>query len=620
MKPPLPTLACADWLCAHGQAEHVPFLQACWDDALSDVPRLVYADWLDEHGELERAEFIRLSCALARGYDGTEVPSVPCSQLAQRVRILQATHGPTWWKDIPDDAQPYLEFERGLLGAILASIDSHPRQQTLFQYAPLYKSVIATMEQWQFLRQGHLSRLRDCSLIALDSSLFNEELNINLPLLLPYLQKLRIGHIPEHQKNTLANIVSQSWEYLLEACLFDTKFTTTDLEILIRQPWSQQLIQLDLTMNQLDDAAIDLLCQDQILPRLRHLSLSRNQISSAGVYKLLSSKLGEQLETLDLSNNRLSLDLVSTLEKKSWKRLRLEKCIHSSPANPNSTSFSSLPLPPHGEQTHLNFCGNELNPLEWAELGASKLFHAFQSIQIGDNLATTEDYQRCFGGQTTRHLQQLIINSHEQPLTALPAMLRADLHAQPLRSLTLNVPLTPADYATLATIDWPLQELSIHSIPLTANHLGHLVSAPWTRTLRRLSLYDCSLKRKAVQALLSGAIWENLSEIDLSSNPALPTQTVIDLVTSPKLPALRGLNLANNDHIESVSMLATHPALARLEWLDLTDCGLGSESLTYLASRPRLANVVILNGQDGLPAHLHRVRPMPPASGGLIAD
>jgi uncharacterized protein (TIGR02996 family) len=107
------TLACAAHLHAIGHGAQVPFLQACWDDPLNDVPRLVYADWLDENGFPLRARFIRAECALARVQAEVDFSETP--DWAERLRwecearLLRWINQQSWEITLAD-----VSFDRGL--------------------------------------------------------------------------------------------------------------------------------------------------------------------------------------------------------------------------------------------------------------------------------------------------------------------------------------------------------------------------------------------------------------------------------------------------------------------------------------------------------------------------
>jgi uncharacterized protein (TIGR02996 family) len=72
--------------------EHESFLRAIFDAPDDDTPRLVYADFLDENGEPERAALIRAQCERARGAHfavGTVVAGPP-GGVAVRIELVGA--------------------------------------------------------------------------------------------------------------------------------------------------------------------------------------------------------------------------------------------------------------------------------------------------------------------------------------------------------------------------------------------------------------------------------------------------------------------------------------------------------------------------------------------------
>lgn len=133
-------LPCAAWMHAHGQGEHVPFLQACWDDPFNDVPRLVYADWLDDHGNSERASYIRQACA------AEAEPFLPTrlnyreSALERPVEAALKKNLRRWLPGIVPRERSLVNWERGLpCGVFLHEPKDWDAVPSLVERLPIFK-------------------------------------------------------------------------------------------------------------------------------------------------------------------------------------------------------------------------------------------------------------------------------------------------------------------------------------------------------------------------------------------------------------------------------------------------------------------------------------------------
>src|SRR5262249_30751663 len=113
------------------------------------------------------------------------------------------------------------------------------------------------------------------------------------------VQRVRL-EIPGRLVHAVAG--SPHLEHVAQLELSGGRLEQDHLDTLLASDYLQRLTHLDLSSNNLGDAALDALTAAS-LPSLVWLGLRNNQIEGSGLDRLLSSPLGQRLRWLDLHGN-----------------------------------------------------------------------------------------------------------------------------------------------------------------------------------------------------------------------------------------------------------------------------------------------------------------------------
>ena len=133
-----------------------------------------------------------------------------------------------------------------------------------------------------------------------------------------------------------------------------------------------------------------------------------------------------------------------------------------------------------------------------------------------------------------------------------------------------------------------LTALDLSENPLGAEGVLALGKSKHLKHLTTLNLHDTGLGESGVEALAALTNLPALTHLDLSSNRIASVAAVRALVASPLVAQLTSLDLSYNHALVRVvgaKVLATLPATAKLETLDVRHCGLTENAIRALKAR-----------------------------------
>jgi uncharacterized protein (TIGR02996 family) len=195
-------------------------------------------------------------------------------------------------------------------------------------------------------------------------------------------------------------------------------------------------------------------------------------------------------------------------------------------------------------------------------------------------------------------------------MRALKAHLETCCRATPLQGVALRwAPF--GEWAELPAFPG-LRELTLYGPLLHPTDVDGLAQSPWLASVRALDIIESGLEQEALQHLLASPHLGQLAALRL---PHHLLRTVIDLVKTPRLHALRELDLSvptveelgsgGRDHATlgaaDLKRLAAWPGLARLRSLDLSGHLFGAAGLKALLSSPHVVGLKEL--------HLRQISP-----------
>jgi uncharacterized protein (TIGR02996 family) len=321
-----------------------------------DTPRLILADWYDEHDDPERAEFIRLQ--IQRSHLDNLDPEA--WRLNDRIGRLSGKHQERWMAELPRLEGIRLGgFERGLPAwAKPAPPSAWPRhEEAVFAAAPINRlEVLVDVDRGEepfgscLLRCRQLHRIRRLHLVGMAPARA-----LDLPALAacPDLEGLRELDISEggHEDDLLEALGQcRGWPRLEKLRLYRGWFTVPGWEALASTPVFGTLRDLDVHRSNLGHAGLlallasphlpDLrslnLCENNLhrgsvrallehdWPGLEHLDLSCNEIGDAAVRMLARTKHLPQLRSLNLGINNFSDRALADLAKAGWSLRSLD--------------------------------------------------------------------------------------------------------------------------------------------------------------------------------------------------------------------------------------------------------------------------------------------------------
>jgi uncharacterized protein (TIGR02996 family) len=284
-------------------AEERAFFDRIRDEPGEDGPRLIYADWLEENGQPDRAEFVRLQVALDRLPD--DDPRRP--DLRDRERVLRETNEARWTADLAPLVTGW-EFRRGVIDSV--SVD--PAQlldsgEAIFALAPVRKvRFVAVGDRLAKLVQSPLLRhVRELDLCGND-------VGNRGPILLA-----RSKHLARLDALDLSftDLGDKGLQALADSPVFGTlrslqiggngqvsgnsRLGLPGLRALANSPHLTGLIRLDVSNNNLSDAALRALLDGPNARRLSRLDLHTNRLGDAGTAVLVESLVFTKMAELD---------------------------------------------------------------------------------------------------------------------------------------------------------------------------------------------------------------------------------------------------------------------------------------------------------------------------------
>ena len=537
-------------------ADDDAFLAAIRANLDDDTPRLVYADWLEERGNGARAEFIRVECELA----SIDESAPRFRDLEDRRHELLAEHEAAWLGDLDEYDEWF--FRRGFVDEVHASIPSplaesvmrHPIRSLGIQYDEGYGPE-AVIDELQALLPSHLGRPWPTPITELDlsrqpgwESVWSEWFH-KWPG--EQQRKLYLADCGEGDDlaQALRGTTTAKRLHTLDVGTphgpqLGRIFDVQALMIALAGGCLHTLVLSNVGVN--DDYLGDLL---RMAPRtLRELDLSYNSIAPFA-FRAFNGDV-PALTSLNLSATPLGVfRLAEVLRSQACRSLTILKLDNTGSARPNLEALRGSPFWTQAEGLHMRNSTVPAMALE-SLCGAAGPMR-LRKLDLGQNLIRTAGVKLLAEAAWTKSLTWLALD--QNTLDDAAATHLAEGFPE-LRTLHLHGNNFDQAHAT--------DEVLTHTTAAI------LANAPGLKNLRLLNVGRTHLNDASVERLLHSEHW-NLSGLGLSG---------LDL--TPRVAA----------------MLAASPQLARLDWLDLSDCRkLTGEALRPLAESPYLSPLCELN-------------------------
>jgi uncharacterized protein (TIGR02996 family) len=266
-----------------------PFLDAVFARYHDDAPRLVYADYLDDAGDPDRAELVRIQVALARLPD--DHPRKP--ELVDRQDELIAANSARWTAHL-GDLGVTVWFRRGVpdsvsmyAGAFLSDGEELFRRARVRRLRLLEAAAVMP----KLIHSPLLAAVRELDLCANDLGNDGTNLLVRSPHI-GNVEELNLADNWLDDTGVTALARASTLPKLTALAINDNEAITADgVKALAESPFFAGLTSLDVSGNDLGEAAVRAIASSQSLARLHTLRLSRNPIGDVGVTVLARSAL-----------------------------------------------------------------------------------------------------------------------------------------------------------------------------------------------------------------------------------------------------------------------------------------------------------------------------------------
>jgi uncharacterized protein (TIGR02996 family) len=266
-------------------------LEAIAAHPAEDTPRLVYADWLDEHGRHARAEFVRVQIAIAQKEHLPRAALNEYVDLYKRNQELIDNHraellGPL--AALPPDAE--VQFHRGFAEEVTLSGTT-----TLWLAGPF--AAVRPMPRVVLVDEVTAARRR----LAYQDGAINEKIRQVVSAI-----RTKPGsedHAAWYTESRVRPPEPGGWPRLAELDLSGCRMGDRLCAAVLRADLLPLVADLDLSVNELTDAAIDSLLASGLPRQLKRLILGGNPLSDDAAIALASrwpTGEGDRLEHLNL--------------------------------------------------------------------------------------------------------------------------------------------------------------------------------------------------------------------------------------------------------------------------------------------------------------------------------
>ncbi len=540
---------------------HAAFLDAIRAAPADDAPRLIYADWLEEQGD-PRGEFIRLQCELA----GLPTWDRRAALLRWRERQLLDQYDHIWRSELPIiDGVHWGRFERGFVaGATVRSTGLLYRHANALAAAtpcdmvtlmPHHGESFSAMPALPWLRTlavGHdddyafepmqMEQFANSPLLGTLTTLKFKRCNlenagVDVLARSPVLAEAGQLQALILQENYLGaagvgSLARASWTSTLKRLVLggvgfgnyaeDPTLGSDGVETLAGSSQFANLVELDLSGNEIDDQAIRHLANSRYLHRLERLDLHLNNLRGATL--ALLGEGGFQLKSLNLGQNTLSHGGLSELVRvESWPGLAELAQLRASTCELGSADAAALARSGLPTRLHVLHLGqNRLGPEGVAALGRVS-WPQLHDLDLSDN-----DLRGAGGRQLAA--------------TGLPGQLvRLSLKKNNLDGAAVGELVESLGRGQDAGTTG-LRELDLTENVLNDQAVAALADGHGMETVQELRLCGCQLEADRLRRLCAGTALTSLAHLFLDRND-FGVEGVLEVLNSPLAPRLVSLGI-----------------------------------------------------------------------------
>lgn len=254
------------------------------------TPRMIFADWLEEQGD-PLGEFIRIQLELAQASEDF----ARREELDERQDQLRRAHEAEWTAPLRGKVTGYT-FGGGFVESVEMTDEQALKYSSeLPALIPLRRLIISY--GWRATYQ----------LFALP--------------VLSTIESLRMERVSLHPDRR-GEFPVCSFAKLQHFAFVQSQLTDGDVKTLL-QISIPNLVELDLSSNELRNSAAELIASHPIADQLQSLTLYDNQIRLAGALALANSPRLQSLQYIDLERNKLPQKAEEALYRRFGDKLRL---------------------------------------------------------------------------------------------------------------------------------------------------------------------------------------------------------------------------------------------------------------------------------------------------------